>query len=828
VPEQEPASVVDPEEGLPPARNAEVRVAPEAKNDSSMEAPQKGPASNGAPHLLDRSNGASGVIPTPESFDLPESLGYRLKNFFLGPPLTTDKLASERLGKLAALGVLSPDCISSSAYGTEEMLTQLVPFFGAAAFMLVIPVTLAILAVLFFVTLSYREVIAAYTKAGGSYVVARDNFGPRVAQVAAVALLIDYTVTVAVQCTAGTEALTSIVPSLVPYTLPITVGVILFMCYGNLRGIREGAKLFALPTYLFIASLGATIIAGYVRVILGDYHTLPAKPGMVPFGHHSGLIAFAAVLTLLKGFANGGSSLTGLEAISNGVSSFRQPEAKNARRTLVTMSCVLGFLVLGVTMLSHFSHATPYISESPTVVAQVASWVWGTQGAGHAIADLVVLFTMLILFTGGNTSFNGFPYLTSFVAGDSFLPRRLMRRGHRLAYSDGIIVLTIVAVALVVGTNANLNSLIALYAIGVFTGFTMAGIGMVKHHRTHKEPGWQWRQVINGFAGGLSGSVVIIFLVVKFTQGAWLVAIAGPLLYLMLIRLHRQYEREAAALETGAVQACEAPLLRRHVVMVLVERLDLATARAIQYGRTLVPDELRAVHMVLDSQKARDLESRWAQLGLSRFALDMVECPDRRVGRVALELAAGATADGDTELTVLLPRRGYDTFWARLLHDRTAEKIALLLGQLPHVNATLVPYYLSDKHRPRRRNPETAQKRTEPEAAASGKPERTISDPRASGTQSIDTLSPRQHAKVAGRVSTVRIQPRSGVPSMECVLSDDTGGLLLVFQGRRQVPGIAPGTKLIAEGTVGLRDGSLAITNPLYEIIAVPEDDNEG
>ena len=766
------------------------------------------------------------AIPTPESFELPETLAYRLKNRLLGPPLTTDQLASERLGKVAALGVLAPDCISSSAYGTEEMLTELVPYFGAAAFALVVPVTLAILGVLFFVTLSYREVIAAYTKAGGSYVVARDNFGLKWAQVAAVALLIDYTVTVAVQCTAGTEALESVLPALSPYTVPVTVGVIVLMCLGNLRGVREGAKAFALPTYFFIASLAATIVVGYVRVAIGDVHPVASHAGMIGFGHHTGLIAFLAVLAILKSFANGGSSLTGLEAISNGVAAFKAPEARNARRTLVVMSSVLAFLVLGVSVLAHFSHATPYVSQSPTVVAQIARWVWGSTGVGRIVADLVVVATVLILFTGGNTSFNGFPYLASFVASDSFLPRQLTRRGHRLAFSNGIIVLAVVGIALVVGTGANLNSLVALYAVGVFTGFTMAGAGMVRHHRRLREPGWRVRQVVNGFAAVLSAVVVVIFLVVKFKNGAWLVAVAGPLLYLLLIRLNRQYRTEADQLEVGAAQACEAPILRRHAVIVLVERLDLATARAIQYGRTLVPDDLRAVHLVLDSRRARDLEERWGRLGLARFPLDLVECPDRRLGRAVLELAAEAVADGETELTLLLPRRGYNSRWARLLHDRTADRIASVAGQIPHVNATLVPFQISRRlHRVPSPQQAATSEAPRSEGPAPGRPVRTVGGLRAVGTVPIAEVAYRRRAKVAGRITSVRVQPRAGVASLECVLTDDTGGLLLVFQGRRRVAGISPGARLVAEGMVGQREKRLAIVNPVYELVAGPDDD---
>ena len=526
---------------------------------------------------------------------------------------------------------------------------------------------------LLFVTLSYLEVIKAYTKAGGSYVVAHDNFGPRVAQVAAVALLIDYTVTVAVQCTAGTDALTSLVPRLTSYTVPITIAVVVILCYGNLRGLREGAKFFAVPTYLFIVGLGSTIVVGIVRKILGDAPAQFARQsGMLGFGHHSGLIAFAAITVILKSFANGGSSLTGLEAISNGVGAFRKPEARNGRITLVIMSSVLGFLVLGVSLLAHWSHAAPYSVGSPTVVAQVAGWAFGTHGPGVILRDFVVIATMMILFTGGNTSFNGFPYLASFVAGDSFLPRQLTRRGHRLAFSNGIIVLAVVGIALVVGTDANLTSLVALYAIGVFTGFTMAGAGMVKHHRTLREPGWKYRQLINGFAAVLSAVVVLIFAVFKFTEGAWLVVVAGPVLYMMLIRLNRQYAGEAKELEVEAAQACEEPVLHRHVVIVLVDRLDLATARAVQYARTLTPDELRAVHFAVDSREATKLEADWRRLGLSRLPLDIIDCPDRRLARASLELAAQTLADGSTELTLLLPRRGSAAGWRRLLHDRSA------------------------------------------------------------------------------------------------------------------------------------------------------------
>ena len=491
--------------------------------------------------------------------DIPETRRYRLKNKLLGPPLVTEQLASERLGRPIALGVLAPDCISSSAYGTEEMLTQLVPYVGLAAFALVVPITLAILGVLFFVTLSYLEVIQLYTKAGGSYVVARDNFGPKIAQIAAVALLIDYTVTVAVQTSAGTAALTSAVPSLANTTdtVAITVGVVLLLLYGNLRGIREAGSYFAIPTYFFIFSLAsrhrARLRQGGARhpalhpAAAGRARSTAGRSARPATGWLMGL----AFIFLLRSFANGGSSLTGLEAISNGVSSFRRPEAKHARQTLVAMSSTLAFLVLGVTLLARWTHAVPYAIGSPTVVSQEVKAVFGTSPVGHLAFYVVQLATMLILYTGGNTSFNGFPYLASFVAGDRFLPRQLTRRGHRLAFSNGILVLAGVALALVLVYKAQVNGLVALYAIGVFTGFTMAGSGMVKHHLTAREGHWRRSVVVNGFSAFLSFTVVLIFAVAKFKEGAWLIFVVGPLLYIGLIRLHRQYVRRPRCSRRG-------------------------------------------------------------------------------------------------------------------------------------------------------------------------------------------------------------------------------------------------------------------------------------
>ena len=413
----------------------------------------------------------------------PEPLGYRLKRLFLGKPYVSEQLRGERLNNPTALGVLAPDCISSSSYGAEQILTQLTPVIGLAAFSLLVPIMYVILGVLILVTLSYLDVIGAYSVMGGSYIVTRDNFGPKTAQITAVALLIDYIVTVAVQCSAGTAALTSAFPSLLPYTLTITVCVILLQIYANLRGLKEAGAFFAFPTYFFATMMTITIVVGFYKHFAGTLPVLPVPShellvgGQLGTGGH-GFLYGVAFITLLRAYANGGSSLTGLEAISDAVSGFRRPEARNARKVMVVMALLLSFLLVGTTMLATWTHALPYEAGSPTVVSQEVGAVFGAQGFGHVVFLMVQIATVLILYTGGNTAFNGFPFLANFVAIDKYLPRQLTKRGHRLAFSTGIIWLGASALALVIIFDARVNALISLYAIGVFTAFTMAGFGI--------------------------------------------------------------------------------------------------------------------------------------------------------------------------------------------------------------------------------------------------------------------------------------------------------------------------------------------------------------
>jgi amino acid transporter len=768
------------------------------------------------------------ATPAPD-IAIPERLGYRLKNVLLGPPLATERQSVERLGRPTALAILSSDVISSSAYSTEELLVPLVPVVGVAAFSLVVPITLAVLAVLVVVTLSYLEVVKVYTKAGGAYVVGRENFGPNVAQVAAVALLVDYTLTVAVSVAAGVAALTSVVPALrgTTATVAISIALVLLIAYVNLRGVREAGRIFAVPTYFFIVNMLVMLGVGFVRAGLGQLHAHPLhQPGAFSVGTSGhGLLLGASVFVVLRAFASGGSALTGTEAISNGVSVFRQPEAHNARITLGLVAGLLGTLVLGVAVLSAFVHPVPRTSGSPTVLAQVTQYVYGGGALGHALLWAMQAGTMMVLILAANTSFTGFPYLASFAAEDSYLPRQLTKRGHRLVFSTGIIVLTAASVILLLVTRAQVDSLIPLYAIGVFTGFTMAGAGMAKYHLVHREPQWRRRLVVNASAAVLSFVVDVIFAVTKFTEGAWVVVIVLPLGVFLLVRLHRQYAREDAQLEAGAAQACEAPVLRRHVVIVLVDRLDLATARALQYARTLHPDEVRAVHFAVDPAEAGELEVQWSRLGLSRMPLDIIDAPDRRLARAALVLAAETTADGATELSILLPRRGFTGGWRRLLHDRTADEITEAVSSLPHVNATIVPFQLTSQW-PGRRLAERL--RSDDRARPGPGRDATPGLAPVPGTIPVAEAAWRDRVRVAGRIRQVRVPTRRDNANLEVTLVDGTGAILLVFQGRRQIAGIQQGAKLVAQGTVGAWKGRLAILNPNYELLASPETEPSG
>jgi amino acid transporter len=620
-----------------------------------------------------------------------QSLGYRTKKLLLGPALKTSQLAHQRVSKRVALAVFSSDPISSTAYATEEILLVLVGATlagGVLATGLALPVALAIVALLALLVVSYRQVVDAYPSAGGAYVVSRDNFGNVTAAVAGAALLIDYVLTVAVSVSSGVAAMASVYPEqLGPIRVEISVAFVVLLAWGNLRGIREAGRLFAIPTYVYVVSVAAMIVAGVWRLTAGDLGPISYSPEQAALLHHEGALGAVTAFLVLRAFASGTTALTGVEAISNGVSSFRAPEAVNAKKTLMVMAAIMGSLFLGITYLAVELEALPFESGYPTVISQIARQVLG----GGPAFILVQAATLLILVLAANTAFSGFPLLASFASGDALLPRQLRKRGHRLVYSNGIIALSAVAIFLIVAFQADTHSLIPLYAVGVVTSFTLAQAGMTRRHLRRREPGWRSGILINGVGAAVTMIALVVIIVGKFTQGAWMVVVAIPLLVWLLLRIQQTYGRELAQLKVQASQRL-APPKPRHEVVVLIEDLDQAALSALQYARQLNPLSITALHVAVDPDHARELGRLWSRVNIP-IPLELVDAPDRNL-LATVEETIAERVRSDTEVTVLVPRRRYVGFWRRVLHDQTSAGLTRVLGGMKNVNVTIVPYHL--------------------------------------------------------------------------------------------------------------------------------------
>ena len=485
-------------------------------------------------------------------------------------------------------------------------------------------------------------------------------------------------------------------------------------------------------------------------------------------------------------------------------------------------------MVLGISFFAKATHAMPYSSGTPTVVSQIAQIVFGHGALGHIFYLFVQFSTMLILYTGANTPFSGFPFLMNFVAEDGFLPRQLTKRGHRLVFSNGIIFLTLAAALLIGVVGSNVSKLIAFYAIGVFTGFTMAGFGMAKRNYRRREGGWRLRFFINFLSGSVSFAVVIIFAVVKFSEGAWLIVLIFPIATIGLIRLNRQYRKEQQALKINQ-ESSRATNISRHDVTVLVDAVDIATVGAVRYARSLNPHELAAVHFVIDDQRAEVIKEAWKHNpALADVSIEFIDCPDRRLANAAVDYAIRMTQASDVDLTLLLPRRSYSGLLGRILHDRTAEAISAPISQLPRVVATIVPFdvekiisghsifahleHSTDVIEPAEPKPQVRRLNDEPLATE------TISHYE-EHIQPIASVKWRHRAHVTGNVTSIRTAPSSASPHVDIEIWDETGGITLQFIGRREITGLEVGSTICAEGMVGETDGNLVILNPSYEII---------
>jgi hypothetical protein len=439
---------------------------------------------------------------------------------------------------------------------------------------------------------------------------------------------------------------------------------------------------------------------------------------------------------------------------------------------------------------------------------------------------MVQLATMLILFAGANTTYSAFPLLCNFVATDGYLPRQLTKRGHRLAFSNGILLLAGGGMALVLITAGSVEHLVAFYALGVFTGFTLAGFGMARYFRRTKPDSWKVKYAINALAGSVSFLIVIIFSVVKFTQGAWMVLVVAPIMVMSFLRLRRRYTSEQDALSVNRDQE-RATSIVRHDVTVLVDNVDLATVGAIRYARSLKPRTLSAVHFVIDDLRAEQIQEAWANSdALDDVTLELIDCPDRRLPNAALDYAIRMTDKQDVELTLLLPRRAYSGFLGRLLHDQTAEKIAAPISQLQRVVATIVPFdvnrILSGAAPQALKQIEKVKVATKP---AAFKPVQDVIkkvEPISHYAENLTLIGEiqwRKRAHVQGRVTSIKTAPRGSTPYLQVEVWDQTGGVTLQFLGRREIAGLEVGSQIRAEGMVGEEDGSLTILNPSYELL---------
>ena len=511
----------------------------------------------------------------------------RTKRVLIGPPRSTRELEETLLSKTLALPIFSSDPISSVAYASEAAMAVLVGV-SLSALNLVFPISIAIALLLAIVVLSYSQGVKAYASSGGSYVFARENLGPLPALVAGAALLTDYVLTVAVSVAAGVFAITSAAPSLAPHHLALSLACVAMLTLGNLRGVRESGLLFAFPTYGFIVLLYLTLGVGLAKCTTG---ACPVATVPHPLAAGTGTIG---LFVLLKAFSSGAVALTGVESISNGVTAFRRPQAQNAARTLYVMAGIAISFFLAVSWLAVQMHARPSSTES--VLSQIARGSFPAGSPGSVGYYLVQAFTLAILVLAANTSYQGFPRLAALLAHDRFLPSQFVNLGDRLAYSNGILVLAGLATGLLVAFRANVNSLIHLYVIGVFTAFTLAQAGMVRHWQKSREPGWRWRAALNAVGSATTLVVTIVVVLTKFLDGAWMVIVAIPLLIVLFYGVRRHYRAVGRRLRAKA-RAVQASREVENDVILYVERLDAATREALWYAQTISKRSLRGIHV---------------------------------------------------------------------------------------------------------------------------------------------------------------------------------------------------------------------------------------
>ena len=600
----------------------------------------------------------------------------RLKRAFLGSPLPTAQSRHERLAKTTALAVFASDALSSVAYATEEILLVLV-LAGTAALSYSLPISIVIALLIAIVVSSYRQTIRAYPQGGGAYIVSKDNLGAPAGLVAGAALLIDYVLTVAVSVAAGIAALTSAVPVLFPYRPWLCVAAVVLIAVVNLRGIRESGKLFAAPTYLFIASLGLLIVYGGAGAI---FNFLPEAP----YQRHPPGLEGVGIFLFLRAFASGCTALTGVEAVSDGVPAFKPPEAHNARIVLTWLGAILIVLFIGITFLAYDFGLAPRHEE--TVVSQLARHVFGS---GPLYFELQAV-TMLILLLAANTSFADFPRLSFFLARDRFIPRQFATQGDRLVFSNGILILGGLAALLLVIFRGDTHALIPLYAVGVFLSFTLSQASMVRRWLRLKEEGWWWRWWLNAVGALVTGLVMITIAATKFTHGAWIVILLIPTLVAVFVMVHRHYAEVAVQL---SLDAFSPPPPMTNTVLVLVGDIHRGVIKAIQYAKTLSPNA-KAVFVETDPERTRRLEEKWGRYGMG-VPLIVLTSPYRSLLGPLTKYVDHLQNQGENHVvTIVLPEFIPARWWQLGLHNQTAFLIKGAMLFRKNVIVTDVPYHL--------------------------------------------------------------------------------------------------------------------------------------
>ncbi len=618
-----------------------------------------------------------------------------LKRLLVGESLPTSAHTEERLNNAAALAILASDALSSVAYATEETLLVLIAA-GTGALTQSFPISIAIITLLIIVILSYRQTIKAYPNGGGSYIVARENLGLLPGLIAGASLMIDYVLTVTVSIASGVDNLTSAIPQLRSHTVIISLIFICLLMIANLRGVKESGKLFMIPTYTFVASIFIMIIVGLYHYFTGDIHPQAIIDHAQDVTHHQTTEALNAFL-ILRAFAAGCAALTGVEAISDGVLAFKPPEWKNARLTLLFLGLILGFMFLGITIISNIYHIVPdpaELASRETVVSKLAHYILG-NGLPYYF---VQISTLLVLLLAANTSYADFPRLCYFLARDGFLPRQLAILGDRLVYSNGIIFLSAAAAILIIISKGSVSAIIPLYAVGVFTSFTLSQAGMVTHWYKEKSTGWRPAALMNGL-GALATFIVLgVVIYTKFLLGAWTIVIAIPLSVWLLISIRKHYDYVAKQLSIQDLAPRsylkrEKPTEITHPAIVIVGQLNKGTVEALDYARTIA-DEIIAVHVDMGGTDIEKLQEKWANLEAD-IKLEIVPSPYRSVIEPIVDFVNEfESKNPELMTTIIIPVFVTKNWWEELLHNQTSLFLKMALRARKRRVVTTVRYYL--------------------------------------------------------------------------------------------------------------------------------------